>query len=291
MTRPCPGESARPAPPSRESTILRVLPPVPYFGGKQALAPWIVSLLPEHGHYVEPYCGSLAVLLAKGPARMETVNDIDSELMTFWRVLRDRPIDLARVCALTPHSRAELLAAREASVDELETARRVWVKLTQSRGGSLRKAGWRRRIDPSDTASVPRYLERYVERMAAAAERLHTVSLECLPALDLIAKYGQNPRVLLYVDPPYLGDTRTSGSRYQRDMRGEPEHRELAAALADCRATIVLSGYHSPLYKALYAGWHTYERRTTTANAVGDKSRVEVAWSNRPLIPGGGAKT
>ena len=112
MTRPRSGESARLASPGRKGNAPRVLPPIPYFGGKQALAPWIVSLFPKHGHYVEPYCGSLAVLLAKSPARMETVNDTDSKLMTFWRVLRDRPIDLARVCALTPHSRAELLAAR-----------------------------------------------------------------------------------------------------------------------------------------------------------------------------------
>jgi DNA adenine methylase len=277
MTRPRPGEPV-------------VLPPIPYFGGKQALAPWIVSLLPDHGHYVEPYGGSLAVLLAKIPARMETVNDIDGELMTFWRVLRTRPIDLARVCALTPHSRAELLAAREASTDELETARRVWVRLTQSPGRTLRKNGWRRRVDPGG-AAIPRYLERYVERMPSAAERLKTVSLECAPALDLIATYGRNPRVLLYVDPPYLGDTRAPGSRYRREMRGAGEHRELAAALADCRAAVVLSGYHSPLYDELYAGWHTYERRTTTGNAVGDKSRIEVVWSNRPLTPGGGAKS
>jgi DNA adenine methylase len=80
---------------------------VPYFGGKMLVGPIIANLLPPHGHYVEPYCGSLAVLLAKPPSAHETVNDLDAELMTFWRVLRDQPDELARVCALTPHSRAE----------------------------------------------------------------------------------------------------------------------------------------------------------------------------------------
>lgn len=65
--------------------------PVPYFGSKQRVAPWIASLLPAHGHYGEPYCGGLSVLLAKRPSAMETVNDLDGDLMTFWRVLRDRP--------------------------------------------------------------------------------------------------------------------------------------------------------------------------------------------------------
>ncbi|MGW2090554.1 DNA adenine methylase, partial [Streptomyces sp. NPDC001880] len=87
--------------------------PVPYFGAKGRTAPWIVSVLPAHQHYVEPYCGGLSVLLAKQPSPMETVNDLDRELVTFWRVLRDRPADLIRACALTPHSRDELAAAHE----------------------------------------------------------------------------------------------------------------------------------------------------------------------------------
>ena len=79
--------------------------PVPYFGSKQRIAHWITSLLPDHDHYVEPFAGSLSVLLAKAPSRRETVNDLDAELMTFWRVLRDQPAELLRACMLTPHSR------------------------------------------------------------------------------------------------------------------------------------------------------------------------------------------
>jgi hypothetical protein len=87
-------------------------PPLVYFGGKQTLAPRIAELLPDHLHYVEPYCGSLAVLLAKRPSRMETVNDLNQELVTFWRVLRERLADLEVVCSLTPHSRAEYEAVQ-----------------------------------------------------------------------------------------------------------------------------------------------------------------------------------
>jgi DNA adenine methylase len=185
-------------------------PPFSYFGGKTLLAERIAALLPPHQHYVEPYCGSLSVLLAKPQAKMETANDLDDELMTFWRVLRDRPLDLARVCMLTPHARGENAAAdHRGGVDELELARRVWVKLTQGRDRGLRargSTGWKHYVYPAGTSvGMPDYLDGYVERMAAAAERLHRVSLERLPALDLIAKYGAEPDVLLYVDPPYLG--------------------------------------------------------------------------------------
>lgn len=259
-------------------------PPVPYFGGKQTLAPWIVSMLPTHGHYVEPYCGSLAVLLAKPPSPLETVNDLNRELVTFWRVLRDRPDELIRACALTPSSHAELDAAFEPARDELETARRVFVRLTQARSNALqRRTGWRRIIVPNHGVSLTDYLATFVDRLAPAADRLMRVSLDCLPALEVIGRYGANPDVLLYVDPPYLASTRNS-THYRVEMKGENEHRELAKALADCCAAVVLSGYDSPLYAECYDGWHRETIGTTTGNSAdGNSSRAEVLWSNRPL--------
>lgn len=264
------------------SGVLR--PPVPYFGSKQRVADWIVSLLPAHGHYVEPYAGGLAVLLAKTPSRMETVNDLDQELMNFWRVLRDRTEDLVRVCELTPHARAELTAGWEPTTDELEQARRVWVRLTQGRGGMMRRTGWRHYSATSDSSiGMPGYLEAYRDRILPAAERLRGVSLECLPALTIIGKYGDGRDVLLYVDPPYLGTTRSHRNRYGAEMRDDTEHQELAAALHGCAAAVVLSGYDSPLYRELYADWHRYELTTTTGNAAGEKARTEILWSNRRL--------
>lgn len=256
-------------------------PPFAYFGGKQRLAQRIVELMPEHDHYVEPFAGSLAVLLAKPPAAMETVNDIDGRLMAFWRVLRDRPAELVRAAALTPHSRAEHLNAYSPAENELEEARRVWVCLTQGRGGTLRPTGWRFYLDPAaSSTSMPGYLAGYVDRMAPAAQRLAGVSLECRPALEIIAAYGQQERALLYVDPPYLGNTRT-GRQYLHEMSHADEHRELAEALHACRSAVVLSGYASPLYDELYAGWHTTRIETTSGQGATRGERTEVFWSNR----------
>lgn len=255
--------------------------PVPYFGSKQRIADWIVSLLPDHGHYVEPFAGGLSVLLAKPRSAMETVNDLDGELMTFWRVLRDRPDELLRACMLTPHGRAELAATWDPTDDELELSRRIWSRLAQGRSGTLRNTGWRHYIDPAGSStSMPGYLEAYADRLASAAERLHGVSLEALPALEVIARYGARPNVLLYVDPPYLGTTRGWGNNYRCEMKTDAEHRALAAALADCQAQVVLSGYDSPLYLELFNGWHRYEVQTMTGNAKTAKDRTEVLWSN-----------
>lgn len=264
--------------------------PFTYFGAKSTIADQIVALLPAHAHYVEPYAGSLAVLLAKPPTKMETVNDLDGDLISFWQVLRDRPDELARACALTPHSRAEYQTCRRepAVEDPLEQARRVWVLLTQGRGGTLGKlTGWRHFVNPRGSSiGMPGYLDGYINRIAAAAERLHHVSLECLPALDIITKYGGDPDILLYVDPPYLGTARNGDDQYRHEMKDEASHRELADALNLCTASVVLSGYGSPLYdQDLYRHWHRIEIATMTGNGGGTRGleRTEVLWSNRPI--------
>lgn len=270
-------------------------PPFTYFGGKTSIADRIVALLPDHEHYVEPFAGSLAVLLAKPPSPMETVNDLDGDLMHFWRTLRDDPEGLERACALTPHSRAEYLLSYDLDGTEgLERARRVWVRLTQGRGGSMRRTGWRYYVNPrGSSSSMPDYLEAYTERTAAAAARLAAVSLECKPALELIAQYGQHDGVLIYADPPYLGSVRNPranrarhGREYSAEMLTEDQHRELADTLLEARSAVVLSGYDSPLYQDLYAAWHRTEIATFNGNGTGDRSRIEVLWSNRPFLQG-----
>lgn len=224
---------------------------------------------------------------------METVNDLDGNLMTFWHVLRDRPEDLIRVCALTPHSRAEHQAAYDfvGAPDDVERARRVWVCLTQGRGNTLRRTGWRHFQNPGrrGPTSMPDYLAAYVDRMTPALARLQRVSLECRPALDVVADYGRHREVLIYADPPYLGSTRSS-RRYGVEMSHDHEHKDLADALRDCRAAVVLSGYDSPLYEDLYGDWHQLRIDAYTGqgnHSDGTDRRTEVLWSNRPMVADG----
>jgi len=133
---------------------------------------------------------------------------------------------------------------------------------------------------------MPAYLDTYVSRIAPAAARLHKVSLECRPALEVIAKYGRHPGVLIYADPPYLKDVRTwtNSAGYGHEMHAEDEHRELAASLRSAGAAVVLSGYASPIYDGLYDGWHRTEIAARADNGTsGQRTRTEVLWSNRPF--------
>lgn len=264
--------------------------PVAYFGGKSRLAAQLVRLLPEHRHYVEPFCGSLSVLLAKAPSTLETVNDLDGALMTFWRVLRDRGPELEAVCALTPHSRAEYEACRldetaVAGLEDLEVARRVWVQLTQGRGGSLRATGWRYNESPRGVSSaMPRRLDGYRSRLAPVATRLAQVSLEARPALEVIDAYGRHDGVLLFVDPPYLGSVRGSTSAYRHEMKSPAEHAELLEACMAAKAAVMVCGYTSPLYERALVGWSRVELDAATAQGGAYSPRREVVWSNRPLV-------
>lgn len=256
-----------------------------YFGGKQFLAERLTAAFPAHRHFIEVCGGSLAVLLAKPRSRMETVNDLDSVLQTFWRVLRDRPADLERVCVLTPHSRAERELAYEFSpeLDELEVARRVYVALTQGRTGSITRTGWRHNVRSTSTP-MPVVLQRYSQRLAPAAARLQSVSLECRPAIEVVRSYGKERTSLLYVDPPYVVNPgQRRGGEYRVEMTSRDEHQELLEACMNADAAVVVSGYGSELYDAALDGWYRYEIPASTQQGSGHGRRTEVVWSNRKL--------
>lgn len=255
-------------------------PPMVYFGAKMTVADQIIAAFPDHDGYVEPFCGSLAVLLAKPIEAMEVVNDIDGDLMTFWRVLRDRTDELIQACQLTPHSRGEMEGAKDRTeVDELERARRVWVRLTQGHIGTLRNTGWRFYLNPNGgSSSFAKYMVAYKERLAPAAERLMHVSLECRPALEVIEAYGAISENLLYVDPPYMTRTRNSLG-YRHEMGDVEAHVELLEALVSVRAAVVLSGYDDSMYDSMLPGWFKQSIRSRSQSG---RETTEVIWSNRP---------
>ncbi|GAB3201793.1 DNA adenine methylase [Nocardioides hungaricus] len=269
-----------------------ITPLVPYHGGKGRLAPWIVSLLPPHRVYVEPFAGSAAVLLAKAPSIHEVLNDIDGNVVTFYRVLRDRPDELERVCRLTPYSREEFARAdlAEGGLSDLERARRWWVRTNQSfaHTGSTR-TGWSTSIKRGSNNA--RSVLNRIDRFAAAVHRLGTVTLESMDAVEMIERYSVADGVI-YADPPYLVSTRSTMTKrpsgdYVHEFASEDDHRRLAEALRASRATVLLSGYHSPLYDELYCDWYRTERtvlrRTSNGRSASQVHTVEVIWSNRAV--------
>jgi DNA adenine methylase len=251
-----------------------------YYGGKARLAPWIVAHLPPHVCYVEPFGGAASVLLRKPPARCEVYNDLDGDVVGFFRVLRERPDDLLRAITLTPFARAEVdlaCAAAPDGLDEVERARRVYVRAWQGRHGlpARGKLGWRfERAAAGSPTAVAQWTD--LERLKAVAARLRSVQLECDDALRVIARFD-GPDTVTYADPPYPASTRGvrwATTAYAHELT-DADHRRLATVLHALRGMAVVSGYPGPLYRELYGDWPAVAR---TARTHGPRAATEVLW-------------
>jgi len=272
-------------------------PPTSYYGGKGRLAPWIASLLPAHRTYVEPFAGSAAVLFAKTASPTEIINDLDDQVVNFFRVLREDAPALIRALQLTPYARGEYEHTNPNAhdLDPVEQARRWYVRVNQSIShvaGPGRPAGWAAAFNTNGADHAHKFTA-LVDRLEACAERLRRVHLEHRPAVEVIAKYGVVDAVI-YCDPPYLAATRSAqtkraGADYAVEYATEAQHRELARALHHTPAGVLISGYPSALYAELYEarGWWRVDRVITrpTSNVSGGRgaAATEVIWSNRPL--------
>jgi DNA adenine methylase len=262
--------------------------PFTYYGGKARLARRLVALMPRHRTYIEPFFGSGAVLFAKPPVLHEVVNDLDGAIVTFFRVLRERPEDLAAVCRLSPYARQEYEACGVLDAgDELEQARRFWVRVNQSfaKTGNKR-TGWS--VTTARSQSAPASVRSRIGRFEACAERLARVQIECCDAPELVERLA-GADSLVYCDPPYVGTTRTSTGDYRVEA-DEMAHRRLAEVLRASPATVIVSGYASPLYEELFEGWWSasYDTWTTAGNARGAarRPRSERVWANQALDEG-----
>jgi DNA adenine methylase len=252
-------------------------PAMRYLGGKWRLAPWILSFMPQHRTYTEPFGGAASVLLRKPRAHAEIYNDLDGEIANLFRVLRSptEGRELARQVRYTPFSRHEYEAAFRVAGDPIEQARRTLVKAAMGFGSNSihKRTGFRSghtrngQIPASDWAGLPVALEQIVDR-------LRGVVVEERPALEVISRYD-SPTTLHYIDPPYPHSVRGDDSRYRCEMTNR-EHCELATALHNVRGMVIVSGYACDLYDVeLYADWQRVE---CNSHADGGRDRVEVLW-------------
>jgi DNA adenine methylase len=277
----------------------KVSPPLKWHGGKHYLAARIMALMPPHLHYVEPFCGGLAVLLARDPndrrlwlsgqARpggvSEVVNDLNGRLINFWRVLRDAEHfpRFVRRCQATEMSRAVWEEAHGGGrrPDPVEDAWAFFVDCRQSRAGtfkgftSLTRSRTRRGVNGNASEWLGA-----VEGLAAVHARLRPVVIESMDALALIAR-EDGEGTLFYCDPPYLHETRATTDVYAHEMSREGHH-NLLCLLCGCKAKVMLSGYRSEMYDDLLAGWNRHDFAIANHAAGGKKKRrmTECLWCN-----------
>ncbi|MCS7275721.1 MAG: DNA adenine methylase [Dehalococcoidia bacterium] len=259
-----------------------------WYGGKYSHLDWLLPLLPLTHHYCEPFGGSAAVLLNRPPSPVETYNDIDGEVVNFFRVLRERPSELIWAITFTPFSREEFALAVSPPTEELselERARRFYVRARQARTGLAQTATLGRWANCKNTSRrgmsgvISRWLGG-IDMLADIAERLLRVQIENRPAVEVIKLYD-SPDTLFYCDPPYPPEARGDDRAYGYEM-DEEAHRYLAEVLHQCRGKVAISGYRCKLMDELYKDWTRIDAPLKTCHSV-KEPRQEALWINYSL--------
>lgn len=256
-----------------------------WYGGKFSHLDFILPHIPrDAAHFCDVYGGSAAVLVNLEPYAAETYNDLDSELVNFFRTIRDDGAALIKAISLTPFSREELLRACEPAngISSLERARRFFVRARQTRTGLAQTSSggrWAHCVLTSRAGmagAVSRWLGS-VEGLPEIVQRLQRVQIENAPALDVIRRYDTD-RTVFYLDPPYVHEARGDSSAYGHEMTDD-QHREMAATLRGIRGRAVLSGYRTALYDQLFAEWRRVDGETRLCQSV-RQPRQECLWMN-----------
>lgn len=261
----------------------KLRPPVKWHGGKSYLARRIIQFFPEHHTYVEPFGGAASVLLNKRPSPVEVYNDLDQRITRLFRVLRDHSDEFARRLTLTPYSEVEFHEATSPHDDEIEQARRDFVRWRLSLGGRGESFSFTlHRVRRGMADVVSGFLSTIDEQLPLIIERLRRVEVVSRPAREVIEKWD-SANTLIYCDPPYVTGTRHPGSRdvYGHEM-SDDEHRTLSELLGRAEGRVVVSGYPSELYDSLYSGWvrREFEIANHAAGAKRKKRELECLWMN-----------
>lgn len=255
-------------------------PVLKYPGGKARIADWIVDHFPDHKIYVEPFFGSGAVYFTLAMRRRLThaaINDLSSDVVNFFRVMRDCPQELGRVLSLTPWAQEEYIGSRMMDgCTPVEQARRFAVKCFQGFGSRLSRApGWR--VHGGKTASTISVWRDVPDRIVALSDLLLSCEIHNTEAVRMIEMYSGSD-VLVYADPPYPIDARKSRDTMYKHEMTLSDHARLLDALLAHPGPVVVSGYQHKLYDERLQGW--FQVKKHTRNAMADRT-TEVLWVNR----------
>ncbi len=277
----------------------------PWFGGKRTLAPAIVVELGKHTQYFEPFCGSIAVLLAKTPSQKETVNDLHGDLINLARIIADPEaaprlydrLQRATVCeGLLEQAREELADRSLIPSDDLTSKlvdRAYWYFLAswQARNGTAgaKRVDYQIAVRWTKSGGSPTVRWRnVVESLPAWHRRLQNVVILCRDAFRIIDRFEDVKETAIYVDPPYVADSRSgyrkgagSDHKYLHEfdhgagghetdtlfaMQKKDQHEQLRDVLAAYKhARVVVSYYDCERVRELYEGW-TFVEHTQHKN-------------------------
>ena len=250
---------------------------IKYPGSKWSIADWIINFFPEHHSYLEAFFGSGAVLFRKQRSNIETVNDLDDNVVNLFGWIKKDPEKLAHEIYYTPYARQVYEDAFSSMPeDSLGKAANFYIRLNMGHGFRTNgeKVGWKNDVQGRERAYAASEWMKLPEKIMQAAERLRGVQIECRPALELIQRFNYK-KVLIYCDPPYVLQTR-HGKQYRFEM-DEKDHNNLLDVLLAHKGPVLLSGYDNDLYNDRLKDWHREETVCYTQTA---SKKKEILWMN-----------
>ena len=280
--------------PTRTEDIKMAKPvkaPFGYYGAKSSIAKRIIAELPPHHAWVEGFCGSAAITLAKPPVPIEIINDADDEIVNLFEQLRDRPEELCRAVALTPYSRAEYQKAhtKEKGLGPLERARRFLVATMMTvnsvNGPTHSGFSFTQSYTRGDKEARVNRWYNLPGRLEKVVERLRGVRIENRDVYEIVEMFHNRPATLMYLDPPYFVKR---SCEYTIDSNNLEFHTKLLDVCQRVHCMILISGYENNLYDNLLTpdnGWTKKKIETHTRDTTGTNfPRTEVLWMNAQFV-------
>lgn len=249
--------------------------PILWPGGKGRNSSWIVdNFIPQTHIYLEPFAGGASIFFRLHPRPVEAINDLDQRIVSLYRVLQGPDFGrLAHRIRFTLYSRKEFQLAlkifEDPNASEYDLAWATFVGCNQGFSGVCSHPGhWGKAVGLSThgrahTVSGWQCRQSLLERFN---DRLSRAQIECLPALKFIKRWD-DPEALIYCDPPYMQETRVNEEIYTHEMN-DADHVELLETLKECKAAVVISGYHTDVYNRRLESWKLFEKQTTAGRAA-----------------------
>lgn len=254
--------------------------PIKYYGGKTGMVKFLLPLFPKRFDiFVDAFGGSASVLLAEErPNVNEVYNDLGKNVYSLYKVVSDEEMmkELKFKLELTPYSEDFRREFKEDlkgnSLSMVERAFKfMYVNRTSFNGVGGFSTTFMKGRNLSKEVSV--YLSR-IEGLEDLHKRLSTVVFEHKDIFKILEKYDRED-AFIYLDPPYIQETRVSSTRYEVEMTNE-EHERFVGRILKMKAKLMVSGYSHPIYDKLNGIFKSYEYRSPLSRS----EKVEMVWTN-----------
>lgn len=247
--------------------------PITYYGGKQSLLKYLLPLIPPHKLYCEPFFGGGALFFAKAPSATEVINDLNGEVVNFFKVVKTKFNELQKEVQGTLHSR-ELFKRAKAIYDfpdmftDVKRAWAFWVLTNQGFAGMVGAWGFGK-----DNSKEKALINKRTDFIKAYADRLEQVQIEHNNALKVIDRCDVK-EAFIYCDPPYINSDQGHYAGY-----GESDYKLLLDKLVKVKAKFLLSSYPNPLLSA-YIKKHKWKvkqvKKAVAVTKHTDKQKTEL---------------